>query len=103
VLRRAPPEAQLLPQAYDYQAEADRRRGTIPPLLADYRGTCTIETFAVPFREGSPAYANIIARSAAGARLLCRVPQSESALLDWLTSAKSDPIGSRGTSRLGDD
>jgi acetyl-CoA C-acetyltransferase len=93
-----------LPRSYDYQAEADARRGAIPPLIEDYAGPGTIETYVVPFdRNGEPRFGTIIARSPAGERFLCRVPREDKEGLAFLTAGAVEPVGTRGAAVPGPD
>ncbi len=56
VLSRAPPAANIFPQSFDFQAEADSLRGPAPPVQEDYLGPATVETYTVLYdREGSGA------------------------------------------------
>ncbi len=102
VLSGAPVEAQF-PQDFDYQAEADARRGDIPLLDKDYEGPATIETYTVHYaRDGSAKSGVIVARTRDGARTLAHVP-GESALIDFLTSGEVEPVGASGTIARGGD
>jgi acetyl-CoA C-acetyltransferase len=93
-----------LPRSYDYQREADARRGAIPPLVEDYSGPGTIETYVVPFdRNGEPRFGTIIARSPAGERFLCRVPREDKEAVAFLISGALEPVGTRGTAVPGPD
>jgi acetyl-CoA C-acetyltransferase len=47
VLSSAPNPALAFPQDFDFQAEADAARGSIPELDEDYEGPATIESFTV--------------------------------------------------------
>jgi len=91
-----------LPEDYKVQAQADARRGPVPAFLADYAGAATIETFTVIYqRDGRPEYGCVIARTPDGARLMARVPASDTATLAVLTDLDSQPVGRSGTvSRL---
>ncbi len=92
------------PRSYDYQREADARRGAIPRLIESYSGAATIETYVVPFdRNGDPRFGTIIARSVAGERFLCRVPREDKAGLAFLVSGAIEPVGKQGTAVPGPD
>ena len=94
VLSGAPVDAQF-PQDFDYQAEADARRGDIPMLDEDYEGPATIETYTVHHaRDGSTKSGVIVARTPGGARTLAHVP-GDSALIEFLTSGEVEPVGIR--------
>jgi acetyl-CoA C-acetyltransferase len=96
VLSGAPTGAQF-PQDFDFQDEADRRRGDIPELDEAYLGDATIETYTVHYdREGSPRSGVIVGRTPAGKRTLALVPRSDAATISFLTSGTAEPIGSTG-------
>lgn len=97
VFTRHPVPAGTFPQDYDVQAEADRRRGTVPELLEEYEGEGVIETFTIPFdRSGGPRHATVVARTPDGARFLAHVPRDDSAMLAFLMTEEGQPVGSAG-------
>lgn len=101
ILLSAEPAGAPFPQDFDCQAEADTRRGPIPPLDEEYLGPATVETWTVHFdRDGAPRFGTVVARTTAGARTLALVPQGS---LAELLDASADPIARPGTIALGDD
>jgi acetyl-CoA C-acetyltransferase len=104
VLSRTAFPADTFPQSFDYQAEADSIRGPVPPLQEDYLGAAKIETYTVLYdREGAPTQGAIIARSPAGARFIAKVPPTEHAMINFLTSGEREPVGAAGTAFQGSD
>lgn len=97
VFTRQPVPAGTFPQEYDVQAQADACRGPVPDLLEHYEGAGVIETFTIPFdRSGQPHHATIVARTPEGARFLAHVPGEDGAMLAFLMSPDSQPVGSPG-------
>ena len=75
VLSRVPTAGEF-PQSFDFQEEADRTRGAVPPVVEEYEGPATIETYTVLFeRDGSAKWGVIVARTVDGARTLAKVPK----------------------------
>ena len=98
ILSRTPTAAGRFPQDYDFQQEADARRGPIPPLVEGYNGPGVIETFTVLYeRDGSPRFGVVVARSPAGGRFLAKVPRHDAAGLAALTHESRQPIGTQGS------
>ena len=90
--------AATFPQDFDYQAEADAARGTIPPLDEDYAGAARVESYTVFYnRDGGPRAGVVVARTPAGARTLAHVDVTDTALLAFLTEGKTEPVGTFGT------
>ena len=102
LLGAAPPPADV-DRAYDVQAEADRLRGPIPPLLDDYAGPARIETYSVPYRDGKPSVATIVARTPDGGRALARVAANDDPALARLVDPLREPVGATGHIVPGDD
>ncbi|MXO47555.1 acetyl-CoA acetyltransferase [Erythrobacter vulgaris] len=87
----------LFPQDFDFQGEADSRRGSIPELDEAYSGDATIETYTVHYgREGSPRSGVIVARTSAGGRTLALVPPSDAETISFLTSGAPESVGRAG-------
>jgi acetyl-CoA C-acetyltransferase len=102
VLTRKPVDG--TPASYNYQAEADAKRGPTPNLVADYVGPAKLETYAVPYdRNGAPRFAIILALTPSGERVLCRVPAEDKEGLEFLTSGRSEPVGTLGQVVAGPD
>jgi len=97
ILSRRPPPPGTFPQNFDFQAEADSRRGPIPPLVEGYIGPGVIETFTVLYeRDGSPRFGVIVARNPAGGRFLAKVSKDDEAGLAALVDDSIQPIGTSG-------
>lgn len=104
VLSRMPPAANLFPQRFDFQAEADALRGAAPPVQEDYLGPATVETYTVLYdREGSAQQGAVIGRAPSGARFIAKVPAADAATIHWLTSGEQEPVGMPGAAVQGAD
>lgn len=104
VLSRHPIAGANLPQDYHFQAEADARRGAIPPLTDAYEGPAVIETYTVFYgRSGEPTHGVVLARNPAGERVISRIDATDAAGIALLTSGTVEPVGQSGTTlRQGD-
>ena len=102
VLTRDPPVRPRGVEDYSLQADADERRGPIPPLL-ECDGPGRVESYVVPYRAGAPAGATILALTENGTRFLARVPSEDRATLDWLTNGREEPVGTYGAGMAGDE
>jgi acetyl-CoA C-acetyltransferase len=97
VLARAPIPAAQFPQDYDYQAEAEAKRGPVPQLDEDYVGAATVETYTVFYgRDGAPRAGVVVARTPDGARSLAHVDVGNAAMVSFFTDGKSEPVGTTG-------
>jgi acetyl-CoA C-acetyltransferase len=86
------------------QAEADSRRGAVPPFKADVRGIASLETFTVIHdRDGSVRHGVVILRTKDHGRTLARVPSDDQSTLDRLVSLDQGPIGIEGTLQAKED
>ncbi|MBL8265185.1 hypothetical protein [Steroidobacter sp.] len=105
VLSRAPAaDAATLPRDFDFQSDADRRRGNVPIFDEEYVGPGRIEAYSVPHgRDGRPSFGTIVARSPDDRRFVCRVPHDDQAGLDFLVSGEVEPVGSLGVCVKSDD
>lgn len=98
MLGSRPAPADMLATDYSVQAEADRRRGPVPPFDTGYRGPAAVETFTVLFgRDGTPLHGVVILRAPTGARLMARVDPSQAETLDFLMDLDESPVGCTGT------
>ncbi len=98
IVGREPPAAVDFPQAFNVQAEADQARGPMPPVLEEYAGPATIETYTVLYeRDGSAKWGVIVARTPQGARTLAKVPAADIAGIERLTNGKTEPVGCSGS------
>ncbi|HEY0596645.1 acetyl-CoA acetyltransferase [Sphingopyxis sp.] len=97
VLGKQPIAAASFPQDFDYQAEAETKRGPVPDLIEDYAGPATIESYTVFYgRDGGPRAGVVVARTPEGDRTLAHVDVSDAAMLAFLTDGKTEPVGARG-------
>ena len=86
-----------MPLDYSVQAEADAARGPVPPLIEDYQGLATIETYTITYgRDGEPIDGIVIVRTPDGARTMARVPPEDHASLALLLSVDKSAIGTEG-------
>lgn len=104
VLSTQPPPPGRLRPDHSVQAQADRRRGPVPPLTDQHEGPATVETHTVVYgREGQPDFGIVIARTPDGQRLMSRVAATDTATLARLTALDRSPVGQPGTTSLDDD
>lgn len=97
ILTTRPQPAGTFPQDYDCQAEADARRGPIPELVDGYEGPAEIETYTVIYdREAKPKFGVVLAKMPDGRRAIARVPAEDEAMIAFLTSGKTEPVGTTG-------
>lgn len=103
-LSRAPAEEATLPCDFDFELEAQRRRGPAPVFDEEYAGPGRIEAYSVPYgRDGRPSFGTIVARAPDERRFVCRVPQNDQAGLQFLVSCEVEPVGSHGVCVKSDD
>jgi acetyl-CoA C-acetyltransferase len=91
VLGRAPAPQPLGPDM-SVQAAADAARGEVPPVIEDYAGPASIETWTVLSAPGGAVQRGVvIARTPAGERLIAQVLPEDvdviARLTDWSASA----------------
>ena len=105
ILVSGAPTGAAFPQDFDYQAEADERRGDVPVLEEGYAGEATIESYTVHYgRDGTPRSGVVVARTPDGARTLALVPGDDASTIAFLTDGKIEPVGTTGSIvRDGDD
>ncbi len=97
ILTTRPQPAGTFPQDYDCQAEADARRGPIPELVDGYEGPAEIETYTVIYdREAQPRFGVVLAKMPDSRRAIARVPAEDEAMIAFLTSGKTEPVGTTG-------
>ncbi|QXF13961.1 acetyl-CoA acetyltransferase [Sphingopyxis terrae subsp. terrae] len=97
VLGKEPIAAASFPQDFDYQAEAEAKRGPVPDLVEDYTGPATIESYTIFYgRDGAPRAGVVVARTPAGERTLAHVDVEDAAMLAILTDGKAEPVGAAG-------
>lgn len=98
-----PIPAASFPRAYDFQADADARRGPVPELDQDYTGPAHVESYTVFYdREGQPRSGVIVARTDGGKRTLAHVPASDAATIARLQGQGAEPVGASGTITAGE-
>jgi len=97
VLSREPIAAASFPQDFDYQAEADEKRGSIPEMVEDYAGPATIESYTIFHgRDGQPKAGVVVARTPTDARTLAHIDVTDGAMLAFLTDGTAEPVGTAG-------
>ena len=97
VLGSQPIAAASFPQDFDYQAEAEAKRGPVPDLIEDYAGPATIESYTVFYgRDGAPKAGVVVARTPEGARTLAPIDVGDAAMLAFLTDGSVEPVGTAG-------
>ncbi|MEL0155605.1 acetyl-CoA acetyltransferase [Sphingopyxis sp.] len=97
VLGKEPIAAASFPQDFDYQAEAEAKRGPVPDLVEDYAGPATIESYTIFYgRDGAPRAGVVVARTPEGRRTLAHVDVGDAAMLAFLTDGKAEPVGAAG-------
>jgi len=97
VLGKEPIAAASFPQDFDYQAEAEAKRGPVPDLVEDYAGPATIESYTVFYgRDGAPRAGVVVARTPEGRRTLAHVDVGDTAMLAFLTDGAKEPVGTAG-------
>lgn len=97
VLGNKPIAAASFPQDFDYQAEAEAKRGPVPELVEDYAGPATIESYTVFYgRDGAPKAGVVAALTPEGQRTLAHVDIGDAAMLAFLTDGKAEPVGTAG-------
>lgn len=97
VLSSEPVSAAAFPHDYDYQAEADAKRGAVPVLDEAYFGPATVESYTVFYaRDGQPKGGVVAARTPAGGRTLAQVDVADAAIVAFLTDGTSEPVGTSG-------
>lgn len=100
ILLSGDPTGASFPQDFDYQHEADERRGPVPALEEGYEGEAEIETYTVHYaRDGSPRSGVVVARTPQGARTLALVPGTDTSALAFLTDGRQEPVGTAGLIR----
>ena len=97
VLGNRPIMAAQFPQNFDYQADAEEKRGAVPELVEDYAGPATIESYTIFHgRDGAPQAGVVVARTPDGRRTLAHVDVGDAAMLAFLTDGKTEPVGTPG-------
>ncbi|GAA3802809.1 acetyl-CoA acetyltransferase [Qipengyuania pelagi] len=104
IILSSEPTGARFPQDYDYQAEADARRGPIPAIDEAYTGPVTLETYTVQYtRSGEVRMGTVVARTASGKRVLACIPAEDGETLATLTDGARDPVGLDGVIEAGAD
>jgi acetyl-CoA C-acetyltransferase len=95
--------AAAFPQDFDYQAEADAKRGPAPSLDETYAGLGAIETYTVFYdRAGEATFGLVVGRTPDGeSRFLAKV--TDEAGLTFLTDGTAEPVGTKGEAVAGPD
>ena len=97
VLGNRPIAAANFPQDFDYQVEAEQKRGVVPELVEEYAGPATIESYTVFYgRDGTPKAGVVVARTPDGQRTLAHIDIGDAAMLAFLTEGTAEPVGTSG-------
>ena len=97
VLSSKPLAAAVFPQSYDYQVEADAKRGAVPVLDEEYVGPARVESYTVFYgRDGAPRGGVVVAQTPEGARTLAHVDVADAAMIAFLTDGTCEPVGRSG-------
>lgn len=97
VLGSQPIVAASFPQDFDYQSEAEEKRGPVPQMIEDYTGPATIETYTIFYgRDGTPRSGVVVARTPDAQRSLVHVDVTDAAMIAFLTNGRTEPVGTKG-------
>jgi acetyl-CoA C-acetyltransferase len=97
VLSTTPVADAHFPQDYDYQAEADAKRGAVPELVQDYTGPARIESYTLFHdRNGAPTTGVVVARGTDDVRTLAHIDVSDASTLEFFNSGQIEPVGQAG-------
>lgn len=96
VVAREPDRGAFEGAPMSVQDRAELLRGAVPSVIDDYAGPATIETFTVIYGREQPDYGAVIARTAAGTRLIAQVPATDTATLQRLLDPGESPVGLSG-------
>src|SRR3546814_19784403 len=90
VLGNRPIAAASFPQDFDYQSEAEAKRGPVPELVEDYAGPAPIESYTVFYgRDGMPKAGVVVARTPEGKRTLAHRSEERSVGKEWVSTCRS--------------
>jgi acetyl-CoA C-acetyltransferase len=97
ILGSQPISAASFPQDFDYQSEAEEKRGPVPAIDEGYTGPATIESYTIFYgRDGSPRAGVVAARTAKGDRTLAHIDVTDAAMLSFFTHGAAEPVGTQG-------
>jgi acetyl-CoA C-acetyltransferase len=104
VLSKEPIAVAHFPQDFDYQAEADAARETVPELNKGYVGDARLETYTLFYgRNGLPRGGAVVALTPRGHRTLAHVDVADTAMVAFLTDGRAEPVGTGGTITVDSD
>ena len=87
-----------LDQDYSVASDAEKRRGTVPPIGSPTDGTATLETATILYRrDGTVDHGVVILRIKDGARTMAAVAPDDRATLAMITDPGRYPVGRGGT------
>lgn len=93
-----------LAEEYSVQAEADARRGPVPPTVDPVAGPATLEAATILYqRDGSVGQGVAVLRLPDGSRTIAPVPPGDAATLDVITAGDRSPVGRCGMIARGAD
>lgn len=87
-----------LDQDYSVASDAEKRRGTVPPIVNPANGTATLETATILYRrDGTVDHGVVILRTKDGARTMAAVAPDDRASLAMITDPDRFPVRRGGT------
>ncbi len=96
VLGRAPAPHSLSADG-SVQAEADAARGAVPPVIEEYTGPASIETWTVLYApDGAVERGVVLARTPAGERMIVQVLPEDGDIIAQLTNWTASAVGLQG-------
>ena len=97
LLTKTPQKAGTFPQDFDFQTDADARRGAAPAMDVARTGAGRLETYTVLFeRDGSPKIGVVVVRIDEGTRTLAATPPSDTSAIARLLTGDPALIGAPG-------
>lgn len=103
VLSTKPPRDMASPDS-PVQADADARRGSVPPTVTPRNGPAEIETGTVLYRkDGTLKHAALVLRLPEGGRTVATVPAEDQTTLTAIMRPEGNPVGLRGQILTGAD
>jgi acetyl-CoA C-acetyltransferase len=97
VISATPIEGARFPSDFDFNADAAPLRDAVPPVVEDYAGEATVESYTIFYnREGGIRFGTVIGRTPGGERLLARVGADDVATMARLLDTSRECIGALG-------
>ncbi len=97
VIASTPPPPGVVPHNEDLQPQLDAAYGAVPPLLEQYEGPCTLESYTVTYTaKGEPNLGIVLVRTPDGARSIARVADAQGEAMQRLLDTANPVIGLQG-------